>query len=924
MHRPWLPWWMLLLGAMFLFCAGVMFYDNFFGPDMGWVLRPANDSGNADAYRVFSVVPGSASARAGFQVGDLVARQDFLTFAVNAHTGARYDFEVQRGDQRKVLSFTLRPRALEFWLQREGTRYLLLLVVSALYLALAAVITIARPHDIVARWGALFLAQFGILVISAAHPMGSGTPEHWIVIRALPIPLGATALLGMSCAYMFPAGVTTLLSSFPRKPFERGWTWTLVWVPALVTIPLDLRSHWLPTYSPSNMDVISAWWTLPSYVLGVCFSVASVVMLLRNYLRLNDINERRRLRLMVVGLAAGVLAATLSMVRSMPWSTPERFGARLFQLSVYPWVVAILISFPPICTVYAILRHRMFDIRVMVRLGLQYAAARGLLLSLVPVVAVVLGLDLLQHRSQPLVDILSVRGGIYVVLGLGALILHKWQKPWLAVLDRRFYREHYDAQRILRSIMEDVRAAASFEQESARVVAQIETALHPEFAAILVRDPGEDAYRVLAARPAAPPAIPAGSRLMSLMRVLGKPVEIEQTETGWLRRQLPRAESDFVARARLEWIFPISLAATQTEALVALGPKLSQEPYSREDQDLLEDITASLALLLQRSPAPAALREGFEECPECGACYNSGTQRCTEEGAELARLPFPRLLSRRYQLERRLGRGGMGTVYEALDRELERRVAVKLIRPDLIANPKMAARFKREAKAAAGFTHPNVVTVYDFGVTEEERAYLVMERLRGCTLRQELLQRKRIVPARAAEILRGVCAAVEAAHERRLLHRDLKPENIFLAQAGKLEVAKVLDFGLVKAIAPGEDEQTATFGDTRPGVLVGTVRYMSPEQLRGEMPSGSWDLWALAVVAYEMLTGAYPFATEAAVGLHQAVPAARATPVRVHVPEAPASWNTFFERALAAECNLRPASASQFCTEFQQIIQFSI
>lgn len=451
-------------------------------------------------------------------------------------------------------------------------------------------------------------------------------------------------------------------------------------------------------------------------------------------------------------------------------------------------------------------------------------------------------------------------------------------------------------------------------------MSQIETALHPEFTAILVREPGENVYRVLAARPAAPPEIPADSRLMSLVRVLGKPVEIEQTETGWLRRQLPPEESDFVKRARLEWIFPISLAADQTEALVALGPKLSEEPYSREDQDLLEGITASLALLLQRSPAPTVVRESFEECPECGACYDAGTLLCTTEGARLTTLPFARLLDARYQFERRVGRGGMGTVYEALDTELERHVAVKLIRADMTVHAEAAVRFKREAKAAAGFTHPNVVTVYDYGVAEGARPYLVMELLKGCTLRQELLRQKRIVPARVVEILRGVCAAVEAAHQRRLLHRDLKPENIFLAQAGTQEVAKVLDFGLVKAIAPSDEEQTATLADTGPGILVGTMRYMSPEQLRGEVPAASWDLWALAVVAYEVLIGTHPFAAEGAADWHRAILAGRVIPPRTHLQDAPASWDCFFGRALALDVNLRPSSATQFSAEFQEIV----
>jgi hypothetical protein len=116
---------------------------------------------------------------------------------------------------------------------------------------------------------------------------------------------------------------------------------------------------------------------------------------------------------------------------------------------------------------------------------------------------------------------------------------------------------------------------------------------------------------------------------MTQVRVLGKPVEIEQTGTGWLKRQLPPEESEFVTRARLEWIFPISLAADRTEALVALGPKRSEEPYSREDQDLLEGITASLGLLLERSAAPTAVRESFEELWSF-YCPRGGVLRMTE------------------------------------------------------------------------------------------------------------------------------------------------------------------------------------------------------------------------------------------------------------------------------------------------------
>ena len=258
-------------------------------------------------------------------------------------------------------------------------------------------------------------------------------------------------------------------------------------------------------------------------------------------------------------------------------------------------------------------------------------------------------------------------------------------------------------------------------------------------------------------------------------------------------------------------------------------------------------------------------------------------------------------------------------VYQARDTELERHVAVKLIRPDLTASAAAAARFKQEAKAAASFTHPNVVTVYDYGVAEGQRAYLVMELLRGVTLRQELNKNGRLPVPRATEVLRGVCSAVDAAHRQRLLHRDLKPENIFLANSGAVESAKILDFGVVKAMAPADS--TLTVGQTGPGVLVGTLKYMSPEQLRGEEPSEKWDLWALAVVAYEMLAGAHPFTGSIVVKVHTAVLGGHMIALRTHLPEAPPAWQDFFNQALSPNVDLRPASALQLFSRFTQSIQ---
>ncbi len=395
---------------------------------------------------------------------------------------------------------------------------------------------------------------------------------------------------------------------------------------------------------------------------------------------------------------------------------------------------------------------------------------------------------------------------------------------------------------------------------------------------------------------------------MALVRVLGKPVEIPPDETGWVLRQLPPEESGVLREARVEWIFPIALAPQPTEALLVLGRKRSEEPYSGEDQELLQAIVSSLGLLLERSPALTPAPDAFEECPECGVCYDAGAGRCARDGAHLTPFPFRRMLLGRYRLDRRLGRGGMGTVYQGFDAELARRVAVKLIRPELMAGEEATARFRHEAKAAAGFAHSNVVTVHDFGVADDGRAYLVMELLEGATLRDTIARHGPLAPERARHVLGGVCAALAAAHERGLLHRDLKPENIFLTSAGGHETAKVVDFGVAKRLNAAAETQPAG-SETSPGVLVGTVRYMSPEQLRGDPPSESWDLWALAVVAFEMLTGRYPFrsAPDAAAGVaFEADP--QATP-----PE----WRGFFTRAFAVDRARRPASAAAFFDELQ-------
>src|SRR5262249_37757599 len=157
----------------------------------------------------------------------------------------------------------------------------------------------------------------------------------------------------------------------------------------------------------------------------------------------------------------------------------------------------------------------------------------------------------------------------------------------------------------------------------------------------------------------------------------------------------------------------------------------------------------------------------------------------------------------------------------------------------------------------------------------------------------EIRSQGRLVPPRTVEIMRGVCAAVDAAHQRHLIHRDLKPENVFLARAQTGEIPKVLDFGLAKlmqtAAAAVSNAPTASAAETGAGVLLGTLQYMAPEQLAGGTPQPAWDLWALAVLAYEMLTARHPFGS-AWPECHTALLAGSFTPITAHLPESPPRW----------------------------------
>ena len=898
----------IVLASCFLFYFVLQFYCDFWRPEpIGTLLQFSGDSGSPGAI-VEAVAPDSPAGRAGIAAGDVIrsvdgheirTRLDWMAIDANIQPERplRIVFDRAGGSGRKT-DVVLPWARWAHWRGEGGGLLLTVRATQAVSLLLAFVLAVKRPTYATARRAVWLLATLGVFSIVL--------PSRFAAVwRAVPPPFDLLLWIPFLSNAAVGAIFLTFFASFPRLIVKSRWVWAALWAPIAAGLLWYVRFGILlradRDISPAIGDL-----TMALLAVNLAYLVAGVAALMWNYRRL-DVNERRRVRVLLLGVTSGTIAGA-------PLAMGYWFGARAdFARSSYlasPVFAfgTLLILLLPVSLTYAVLRHRLFDLSVIIRIGVRYALARGVLAALIPAIAVAMVADALAHGDQPLLQIVASRAWIYLAFVAAAWLAYRRQRGWLDAIDRRFFREKYDARQLLRELAGEIRQARSLDRVAPKAAAQIEAALHPEFAAVLIRHVDSAMFETLAAAPAgrAPAALPASCALVGLMRVLGKPIEIAIGETGWIQQQLPGAEIALLQAEAIDLVVPVAMAPDRSEVILALGAKRSEEPYSQEDLLLLTAIADALALPLEFATPGSASPDALRECPDCGACYDSQTSRCPAEGAPLQPSPLPRLLAGRYRIERRLGRGGMGTVYAATDTALERSVAAKVMRLEIAGVTGAVARFQREARAAASFAHPNVVTVHDFGMTSGgAQAFLVMELLEGRTLRQALRSDGPLPAARALAVLEGVCAGVDAAHERRLVHRDLKPENIFLCAQADRGVAKILDFGIAKALPTAL--RTEEPGLTTGGGLLGTLEYMAPEQLRGEEPRPAWDVWALAVIAYEMLTGCHPFAGAAVVD------SPRLGSYRGFVEDRLAglpACAAVFARSLALDPAVRPATAS--------------
>ncbi len=782
--------------------------------------------------------------------------------------GDTYTITIRRAGQQQ--EFTLRRERGHFvrWVVTSGNITSLLAFV--VFFLIGCAVFALKPED----KQALLLSLFLVLFASAfAAPQPAAGQAWWysalIVFGQVTKRLCPLLLLHLFLVFPEPS---PLLRRVPR--LER-----YIYLPLLLSVPVMTYSMMLWTVAPDeyfNFWLRHAWLGRTMNIIEVTCVGCALLALVVSYRKAGQVG-RRKLRIAVVGSLAAIvpLATWTTCLQLIP-------GLRAYpEFRSIMWaVVNTLALLLPLSFAYAIVRHQVIPVRLIIRRGVQYLLARNALRLLLALPLIALALSVLRNPHRTLADLL-LRNDAYfylllvvtVALGLG---FRRRLGEWI---DRKFFRESYNQEKILHALVDDVKRLDSIPEMSKRVTDQVNAALHPEQVYLFYRGDGQRDLSLSYTSGGATHElrIPEEFQLLRLMELHGGAEDFPFAP----KINLPQLEKDWLAQLNTRLIVPLTGTDARLSGLLLLGAKKSEVPYTTNDRELLETLAGQIAIVYEnvrlKSHVDKERRIKHEvlarvagqninvlkECPHCGACFDMDAHSCPHDDAELTlTLPVERTIEGRYRLDRLLGRGGMGAVYEATDLRLQRQVAVKILTGNLFGNSEALRRFEREARTSARLQHEHIVTIHDYGLLNTEGAYLVMELVRGETLGARLKREGQLAPAVAADLFDQMLAGVGAAHDAGVVHRDLKPENILLEQQEDGRVCvHILDFGLAKLTQTvGVDSQSPTAPPvTTPGAVVGTFGYMSPEQLTGGMVDERSDFFSLGVMIVEAVTGRRPF-----------------------------------------------------------------
>jgi hypothetical protein len=772
-----------------------------------------------------------------------------------------------------------------------------------------------------------------------------------LLVQTLPFVRGSiglvwSAVTGIHLTALQPFAFWRFAWSFPRAQPALVPDWVPRWmnhltlavggVLTLGTLALGVTGDRLPALAPLGT------WLSPSEEEGwfwqtcTLLVLPSLVLLVAKW-RTANAAERRRLGWIVGGIVAGSLPMVVNvvLVTTLPaWEAFVSAHSRAVGIAVSAFSLAI-----PATAAYAVLVAQILEVRILVRRAVQYALARYSVLGLT--VALAGGLAALGYRNRhrPLAEIVGSSPWAAVALG-GAAALLLFRRPLLEAIDRRFFREQYDARRILVDLVDRTQKAATAREVMALITSELDRALHLERIALLVRD--DQGGRLLDPRGHLP-SLDMDGALGSLIAASPAPLDVDLSSGGSPLGRLPEPDREWLADAGARLVVPLLGAQGHPVGVLALGDKKSELPFTPEDRQLLTVLVASAALALERRlqsespyPAPDRTMRGASpasQCVACGRVQDRAQQVCSACGCSLREALVPAVLAGKFEIERQVGAGGMGVVYRAYDRELDRAVAVKVL-PRIA--PEATARLRREARAMAAVQHPHLAVIHSMESWRGVPA-LVIEYLSGGTVAGRIRQG----PLPVADVLSlGLVVAdvLHHVHRTGYLHRDIKPSNIGYTESG---VPKLLDFGLARLTSTvnslSEEDAPGTAGSppeppaglssaitvevaqTAARRIVGTPAYLPPEAIALEPPAPAIDLWGLGVTLYEALTGLNPFLAATLAETASLIQRAVVPDPREHRPDCPPALAAFLLSALAANPALRPQSALEFASRLRSV-----
>lgn len=919
----------IALGVVQMIAAGALLF-------LGYVVsftRPHLGISWRDDGTVIDVLPGGSGMRAGIRLGDRllaingVAPSEGIPALHFVRAGDAVVADLNGRGHRRV---TIIPETAEEARRRAlrtGGSHAVWAVSSYAYmplnlwmLALGVALFALRPQVAAARVAGLAFAAWSagnwLAHSSAVGAILSPLPPalRLLVYAADAFAIGAFFAFCLQFALIFPKP----LRAEARHPLIR-------FVPFLAGLPIATEAFLqaLRTTSPWFRARIPNLAGQPMYSIVAPLVLGGAILILVGRFRsTTGVTDRRRLRLVFAAIVPGALTMTVLIALTvLNAPVAARNAANLAQ-------AAGVVAGSAIFT-YAVVRHRLFDIRLLVRRSLQYALARGTLGAAMFIPAAAMALFLYEHRERSLNDLLRGRPLIYLALVAGFVMMLRYRRRLLDALDRRYFRERYDARQLLLHLVSLIQRGSDTSSLTSAAVAQIDKALHPQHMSLWLLDHAGSSYRreIAAGEQRGGSQLAASAAIVTLLATDEEPLDMTDRARHALRRRLPEGEREWVDAADAHLLVPL-LIEHRLVGFLLLGGRLSEEPYSTEDRKLLRTIAAQLSVTidytrLKSSPSlvwsaaaarPDTIEEEAKLCPKCRRCFPTASSTCPVDGSRLdpeEGVPF--VIENKYELQRLIGRGGMGSVYLATQRRLHRPVAVKILLGHLISSPTMRSRFEREARVVARLRHPAIVTVHDFGTLHSTHAYLVMEYLEGRTLR-ERIERGPVPLDETIEILTPVANAIDVAHGAGIVHRDLKPENIMLLRHGAPggPDPKILDFGLAKLSTQNAGTDSTALQTTQSGSIIGTLPYMAPELFSGSPADARSDLYSLGIIAYEMLAGTHPFEARdlgAIVFAHTQLPV---PPIARWNPAVPVAADSAVQRALEKQADARFASASEF------------